>query len=454
MATSKGRRRTPVPWAAALALAIAGTAGAATEREDREARLEAMVATLEARVAELEAARRTPSNESFSDLAHWTRRVRLSGSASSGYFARDDLGPSQPDGFQVWDARLFIDAEILDDVALEDVTLAQGVGLSLEWDLVRIGSLRNDLGEAYVSFRGLGGSSWFNADVGRFMIPIGEAYRRYGRGAQDDPFLTQTVGPWWWDEGIRLHGSDADGRLGYVASISNGGTRFNESDHGGPQATLKIFGRPLPWLQLSVSGLVSDELGSSSNAASGALWLGETWARAFGAGSSLPNIVDGVAVADGPNELRGTWLVGADVVTTPSPDVRGWLGVGRYAIDSAGGGLYDRSLSYAIAELVLGGALLNPALSPFYLGVRTNLLTTGDKDRGYLLDSRQGSALGFNMESLVDHAVVLGLRLGRHLVLRAQYDFQQIELVQGATPEMKDAADDEHALSFAIGADF
>ena len=104
-----------------------------------------------------------------------------------------------------------------------------------------------------------------------------------------------------------------------------------------------------------MSGLRSGAMGNSDDRASGSLWLGETWARAFGAGTTVPNYVDGVATADGPNKLKNSWLGGGDMILHFEDIARIWLGGGWYGIDSTGASLYDSDLYYWIAE-VAGGA--------------------------------------------------------------------------------------------------
>jgi hypothetical protein len=437
-----------------LGLALAGAARGEEPAPDAGAAPEPGP-TLEERVAELEAALEERSDELTGSLGQWTERVRLGGSSSGGYFHGGEPAPYGDDGFQAWDARFFIDAELLRETSLRRAPLVKNVGLAFEWNLVRVGDLANDVGELYVDFQGIGGSSWANAQVGRFQIPVGESYLRYSRGARENPFLTHAVGgPWFWDEGVRLYGSGFGGRFAYVASVSNGETPFNVAAGDGVQGTLKLSVQPRPWLKLSASGLVSGEIGSAGEPASGALWLGETWATAFGSESSVPSFVDGLPTPAGPNVLDGTWLAGVDAVATPWRHVRSWVAWGRYAIDSAGPSLYDRTLDYWIAELVLGGGLVTPWLEPLYLGLRTNRLSTNDGGRGYLLDYRYEDSLGYNAKALTEHAVVLGWRLGKYVVLRAEYDLRRVDLVRGVTPEIAARADDAHGFAFNVGAHF
>ncbi|MEZ4217448.1 MAG: hypothetical protein R3E88_13275 [Myxococcota bacterium] len=451
--TDARRRRAAVGFAAALALGVAAAAPAARGEDAGDAdRIDA----LEERIAELEAAEDARAEAASAPwLPEWTERVRIGASASAGYFHRGDVSPADSDGFQVWDARLFVDAELARDVTLGGHVLVRNVGATVEWDLVRIGTLMNQVGELYVDFQGIGGSSWWNAQVGRFQLPVGESYLRYSRGYRDNPFVSNAVGgPWWWDEGVRLYGASPDGRLGYVASVSSGDTRFNTDANADPQATLKLFAEPFPWLRVSASGVVSGEIGSATAAAPGALWLGETWAMPIGAMSSVPVVVDGVVVPDGPTKLARTWLAGGDVVLRPVDGLRVWLAGGHYRIETAGAGPYDRSLVYWIAEAVAEGGLVSPALAPVYVGVRASGLTTGDRGRGYLLDFRMAETLGFDMYRLDEYAGVVGVRIGDHVRVRAEYTYQDVALVRGAAAAVASPRGDEHVFAIDVGIAF
>jgi hypothetical protein len=331
----------------------------------------------------------------------------------------------------------------------------RNIGATAEWNLVRIGELENEVGELYADFQGLAGSSWLSTQVGRFQIPVGENYLRFSKGYRDNPFISNTVGgPWWWDEGLRFYGQDRAGRFGYVASVSNNDTRFNVDDDNDPQGTLKLYTDPWRWLHVSVSGLVTGEVGSDDDDAPGALWLGETWAMRFGRNTDVPNYVDGLVVPDGPNRISRTWLVGADAVLRPLDGLRLWLAAGRYRIEASGSGPYDRSLDYWIAEVVAEGNLVSPALAPFYLALRANGLTTGDGGRGYLLDMNYADSAGFNMRDLNEFSAALGVRIGRYVRLRGEYAFRDVALVRGVDAAIRSQVDDDHWFAFDVGVSF
>jgi hypothetical protein len=445
---------------------LAALAPAANVRAASEAELLDIIQQLERRVEQLETRaddeRAQPSRDSgalaeeqavYESGGGWADRVRISGSANTGWYggSRDSVIPQ--DAFQIWDARFFVDAELGRDVRMGETMLVRDVGMLFEWDLVRLGSLQNRVGELYVDFQGLADQDWANVQVGRFQIPVGENYLRFSQGYRDNPFISNTVGgPWWWDEGVRVYGRE--GIFGWVASVSDGETPFNADPNDDKQVTLKLFADPTPWLHVSASGLRSGSMGSSGSAAMGALWLGESWARPVGAGTGVASYVGGVAVPDGPNRLEDSWLAGGDVILEFPDLVRIWLAGGWYGIDSTGPHLYDRDLYYWIAEMVLEGAAAAPLLAPFYLGLRADGLGTYDSNEGYLLDVRQSGSLGYNAKSLHAYSVLLGWRLTDGVTLRAEYSMRDIDLVNGVTSAIRGNAHDQDLYGVEIGVDF
>jgi hypothetical protein len=238
-------------WLAAAALAsLPAAAGAQGVVSDGVAEVESRVDAAQ-RVAD----RWLDAAGPFGDLV---RRVHVGGYASYVYFdAQPDAQLGEPE-YDLWDARLFLDVDLAREVELGGTTWLRGAGASVEWNVYRLGSRADELGEAYLDLQGLGDSSWLSLQAGRFQIPVGESYLRYGKGAKDNPFVTNALpGTWWWDEGVKLYGSEPGGRFGYVASLTNGETPRNFGFEDGDQVTLKLFADPRPWLHVSLSGLYS-----------------------------------------------------------------------------------------------------------------------------------------------------------------------------------------------------
>jgi len=381
----------------------------------------------------------------------WSERVKLSGSADTGFFGGGDESVQSDDGFSIWDARVFIDAELGRDVPLFGRPAIRNLGFTFEWNVVRTGSLNNDVGLAYVDLEGLAQSTWANARVGRFQIPFGEAYKLYSKGYASRTFVQQPVGgPWWWDEGVLLHGADAANRFGYVASLSNGDNDFN--DVGGDyQLTGKLWLQPWPVLYLSASGLYTSALEQID----GALWLGEGWARPFGSGGPpLSNWVDGEAVPDDPDGLGHTWAVGVDAVVTPLDGIRIWLAGTRFEVPSQGATRYDRTLWSWLAEIVVEGKVAAPLLAPLFVGVRVDGVGTFDRNRGYLLDVRYTGDYGYNMAHLIAYTGVLGLHLGEFVTLRAEYSHRDVDLVRRAAADLGDGTGDADLYTVALSLHF
>lgn len=406
------------------------------------------IEALEQRVAELE-----DGWMGLGAIPDWLSHLRISGSANVGYYDGESDSFFPEGTFQVWDTRFFLDADLGSEIELGGQTVVRNTGFTFEWDLVRLGSNVNRVGELYVDLQGIMGWDALNAQFGRFQIPVGENYLRFSKGYAGNPFVSNTVGgPWWWDEGIRLYGQDPSGRLGYVASVSDGDNSFNRETDENKQLTLKLYADPTDWLHVSVSSLRSGKIGNSSSPAFAALWLGEAFPQSFGTSSAVPNYDNGAVIPDGPFQLDNVTLFGADAVITVQDYARLWLAYGVVDIDSDGSRVYDRTLKYWISELLLNGTLVAESLEPFYVGLRANGLGTYDRDEGYLLDFRYGKTLGFNMESLEAYSIVAGWDLTDDLALRAEYTIQDIDMIRGVAPGIKAAADSANyfAVEFLV----
>lgn len=444
---------TCVTCALALTQAAWAASDVATEMpDDAYIRLERRVADLE---TELDAAREDASRSVQAGSSDWTRYVRLGGSANLGWYDGQEDGLLAGAGFQVRDARLFVDAELGQSLELFGHTVVRNAGFSFEWDLVRIGLLRNTVGEAYAELQGIAGSDWLNLRLGRFQIPVGEAYLRYSHGRWKNPFVSQPVtGTWWWDEGVAVYGGGFGGWLSYVASITDNETALNTSESSQKQYSLKLKTEPQPWLALSASFLYGGRIGSATSPGSGGgLWLGETWGRGIGVNSSLQVYQDGVAVPDGPLDVESTWFAGGDVIFDFEDKARLWLSYGAWNLESPDAS-YDRRMQSWIAELVVQAQLLSPVLDGIYVGVRGSGLGTYDGGRGYSYDFRTLDQFGYNMRSLEEVSAVIGWWPVDPIVLRFEYTHRRVTLVDGSPQALQDASDDLDLWAIEIGVHF
>jgi len=447
-------RAASLALAAAAALALHGAAARADEPDPRAAELEQLyqaVGKLEKRINELET---NQPAVAASGAGAWAERVRISGSSNLAYLDGQDYGLFQHGSVKLYDARFFVDADLARDVRLGDSTAFRDAGLAFEWNVERVGYFSNNVGDLYVDFRGIADQDWLNVEFGRFQIPFGENYLRFGRGYYTDPFIALSAPPpWFWDEGLKLWGKLFEGKAMYAFSVTDGENAMNVLPNGSQQVSLKLAVDPWEWLHLSVSGLTTGAIGSSTSPAMASVWLGEMFPRAFGAGSTAQSFANGLPIAAGPNKLHGIRILGGDAIFK-LPDARLWLSYGGATIDSSGGTTYDRELIYWLAELMVQMRLISPRLAPAYVAFRASGLGTYSDNEGYLLDFRN-SAAGYNMSELDVYALVLGLPIGDYLTLKTQYAFQHTALVRGVTVEsIKDAAKNGNFFGMEVGVHF
>lgn len=446
---------TLLAWVCAIPF-VAGSAGASAD-DERIAELQRQVRELQDARAADDARRAAPSDsQAGAGTTDWTRYVRLGGSANTGWYGGQADSVAPDNTFQVRDARFFVDAELGEGLEVAGHTVIRNAGMSFEWNLVRIGMLFNNVGDLYVDLQGIADSPWLNLQVGRFQLPVGEAYLRYSRGYWTNPFVSNPVaGAWWWDEGVKLYGGDERGLFTYIASITENETGFNSSVSAQKQYTLKLIADPKPWLRLSGSFVYAGRIGSTSDPGSGGgLWIGETWARGIGVSSTLPVYQDGALIANGPTDVDRSWFGGVDAIVDLEDRARLWLSYGAWRMDQSGSSTYDRLVHSWIAELVVQGALLTSALDGFYLGGRASGIGTYDPDRGYSLDFRTLDQYGYNTSSLQQYSVVLGWWPIEYVVIRGEYSHNRVKTVRGVPASIEQAAQDVDTWGVEVAVHF
>jgi hypothetical protein len=107
-----------------------------------------------------------------------------------------------------------------------------------------------------------------------------------------------------------------------------------------------------------------------------------------------------------------------------------------------------------LAELVVGGELISPRWKPLFVGLRAGGLSTCDNERGYLLDRRYSSSLGYNMENMLAYTAVAGWHLGEYVTLRAEYSHRDVDLVRGAAAALPEREGNEDVYSVEVGLHF
>jgi len=447
--------------ACGIAFAVPAASALAADSAAEIAQLQGVIERLEQRVDELEQSEASRVRDEVRAASvdageQWSDRVRLGGSASIAYQDGEDDSPFDEAGTSVWDARLFVDADLARDLEVGGQALVRDLGFSLEWELVRLADTSwTPVGEVYADLRGVLGRDWFNLQIGRFQLPYGEGYRLYSRGYADRTFVTNPVAAgWWWDEGVRIYGDFGEQRLGYVFAWTNGDSMFQRETDSDKALTLKLWAHPFDWLDLSVSGHRSGRLGAPTEDADSAIWFGETWFRGLGYGTGVPVWSHGAIVPRGSEELDGVNALGGDAIWRWRDRVHGWLAYGGIQVEDHLSSSSDRDLHYWIAETVLEGRWLARELAPLYLALRGTGLGTYDRDEGYLLDVRFSPSAGYNMRSLESWSLGLGWRINDQLTLRAEYAFIDVDLVRGVPAAMRDAVENADSLALELGLRF
>jgi len=191
-------------------------------------------------------------------------KVVLSGEGAVGFFESGNEGQYTHADFHVDEARLFLDAQVWNDVYLFagiDITTRENPNQKLR------------LNELYVDFENV--SKLWNVDrllnirVGQFYTPFGEEYQH--RYAIDDPLISHSLSDIWGvDDGIEAYGSS--GQFDYAIAVQNGGMPGSTSFHADKSVAGRLGYTPAKWLRLSASAMRTGNLGVSDNVSD--LWFG------------------------------------------------------------------------------------------------------------------------------------------------------------------------------------
>ena len=224
-------------------------------------------------------------------------------------------------------------------------------------------------------------------------------------------------------------------------AITDADDGFNQNTHFEPQVALKLIWEPRPWLHVSWSGLRTGRLGGDDfgEAAESAIEWGGTHIEPVGIGG-IPTYQNGVLVAADPSpRIDEVFAWEADVILSDPNLGRVWLAFGQVHIESAGASMYDRELTYWIAEGVLElGALFDP-LDRFFLASRYSAIGTLDADEGYSIAAMAGvEELGFNTKRVDMLSSGIGVRLTKWLILKTEYTYVEVDTVRGVAASIRD----------------
>jgi len=193
---------------------------------------------------------------------NWYNRINLSGFGAVGYARTDDLGADSEGSFEVQESKLFLEADISDDVSFfyEMDVVTEGSGDK--------GGVNNN--QLYVNMNNVFGEDTVNLRVGRMDIPFGEEYTM--EDANVNPLIDHSiVHPDGLSEGIMLHGSNDD--FGWMLAVMNGNGALSQDSNSNKSINAKIYADLTDDVYVSASYAHSKEdptaalfSGSSANA--------------------------------------------------------------------------------------------------------------------------------------------------------------------------------------------
>jgi hypothetical protein len=384
-------------------------------------------------------------------------RFHISGNADLEFLYGQSNSFASGTRFLIDNARVYLDVDLAREVTLGSGLLAQEASFYIEGDLYREARFTGTVGSLYLRVDGVGGVREINLKFGRFLVPFGEEYLRFSEGRPENPLLSFSVAaPYGWDDGILAFGALFEDQVRYFFALSSGDAYFNQGSGTGVSVEGKLTVRPAPWIELSVSGLHINRIGTAAHPAQSALeWSGENL-RPLGYGSAVPSFQEGAVIPPDPDgRLRDLAAWEGDLVLHAPEWGRLWLGYGGVDVHSGGSSLYDRSLRYAVVEAVFEMRALAGDLEPFYLAARWSVIGTFDSARGYLLGGlNAGDALGWNTERVTEVSVGVGFRMTSNIVLKVEASSFDFDLVRGVTPDLKSAATHRNYAGVGVSVHF
>ncbi|HEX3720967.1 MAG TPA: hypothetical protein VH595_23700 [Verrucomicrobiae bacterium] len=362
------------------------------------------------------AAENTPAPEEKSK-GFSLNNVVISGEGAAGFFETGKNGQFPNAAFRVDEARLFVDAMLLNDVFFYgEVDL-----LTRDEDEEGI-----YLGELYLQWENVL-KHWnldqlLNVRAGQFYIPFGEEYQR--RFAIDNVLISHSLSDLWGlNPGLELYGGWK--RLSYVAAVQNGGiSTFNDTT-ADKSIAMRIGYDPLWWLNFSVSGMRTGKLSVSQDVVS-ATWFGGGFFTSIGSSATTlfqANLAEFDAQAKWKNWNGGYLRVAG-----------GYAGYD----DNDPAGDNHRDIYYYYVEA------LQHLTRKLYAASRWSQIRI---PQGYSIVG-DTTTFGLPTSDLWRLSLGLGYEFSDHLVLKAEYMFEQGRLSTGGTRNHENMVAAEAAFKF------
>ncbi len=343
-----------------------------------------------------------PETASTSKSGFSFGNVRISGEGGVGFLDTGSQGPYPNAEFRVNEARLFVDAQVWNNVyafAGLDLFTPESSGANVQ------------VGELYVDAESIS-QLWdqddqLSARVGRFYIPFGEEYLT--RYAIDNPLVMNSLSDLWGlDEGVELYGKL--GKVSYVVAVQNGGIP-NTRDFTSDKSVAGRFSYdPNRWLHLSASAMRTGTINVQQDVLS-AMWFGNGFFRSLGSSNTT---TFQAMLFEGDVDFRLPWGV-----------VRTFGGYIQYTDNDPNADNF-RQVYYYSAEGVLD------VTKKFYLVGQFSQIFAPN---GFpiVADGTFGDYFfGPLTEEIWRLNVGVGYRFSPHFVAKTQYTIEQGKLVGGA----------------------
>jgi len=352
------------------------------------------------------------TENSPSENAAGDRRLVLSGEVDMAFFSQGRDGQYRNDEFRVDDAFFRFEAPV-----------AHNLFFYGELQLTRREAADETfhLGEMYLEYENLSGAlggadRLVNVRFGRVNIPFGEEYQ--ARNSLEDPLVTHSLSDiWGTDEGLELYGEY--GHASYAAAVQNGSSKTMRDYNADKALTLRIGYDITPQIHVSASAMRTGKLQSLNEP------ISEVW---FGNG--LFRNVDGSTVHQanlGELDASYHWSSG---------HLLGAIGRARYSDNS---NVPNNAIHFRYYQI----EAVQSVTHEFYTAVRFSELSADGA--GYPIAGIGNFAKYFlgtlRTKDLQRLSVGGGYRFNPSLLLKAEYTYENGELVNGAPR-------DNHLFSF------
>jgi FtsZ-binding cell division protein ZapB len=343
--------------------------------------------------------------------------VVISGEGAAGFFESQSNGKYPNAAFLVDEARLFIDAPVWGDVYFYG---------EVDLQTREESDFGVYLGELYLQWENL--SQLWNQDqmlnlrAGQFYVPFGEEYQN--RFAIDNALITHSLSDLWGlNPGLELYGAWKS--LNYVVAVQNGGISTLNDGTADKSVAGRIGYDPASWLHFSASGMRTGQLSVANDFISGE-WFGGGFFSPLGVPTTTIFQVN-MAEADAQAKWRGGYVRLAG----------GYAGYD----DNHPAGDDHRDIYYYYAEA------LQHVAPKLYAAARWSQIRVPG---GYPImgNSPNSDFPGLSTSDLWRLSLGLGYRFNEHLLLKAEYAFEQGRLSSGGLRDHEDLFAAELAFKF------